>query len=82
MMSRTIFEKFSMGGVEEGTITTMEVDSIVAEVATESTQIAPDTIEAIIEIVHPSTLSTIIEIEEGIENPQMGDGTGVVPMVE
>jgi hypothetical protein len=32
--------------------------------------------------MHPSTLSTIIEIEEGIENLQLGDGIGITPMEE
>lgn len=39
-----------MGGVEEGT---------------KSTQVAPDTIEATIKTMHPSTLSTIVKTEEG-----------------
>jgi hypothetical protein len=43
MTSRTKFKTVNMGGVEKGTRTTMEVDPIVAEVATESTQVAPDT---------------------------------------
>ncbi len=51
-----------MGGAKEGTETMMEVDSIVAKVATKSTQVAHDTIEAAIKIVHPSALFTIIEI--------------------
>jgi hypothetical protein len=51
-------------------------------VATKSIQVTFDTIEATIETVHPSTLSTIIEIEEGIENLQPGDGIGIVLMVE
>jgi hypothetical protein len=51
----TIYEIVSMGGVEEGTRTTMEVDSIVVEVAIKSTQVALDTTKAIIKTVHPST---------------------------
>jgi hypothetical protein len=31
--------------------------------------------------MHPSTLFTIVEIEEGTENLQLGDGTRVAPMV-
>jgi hypothetical protein len=37
MPSRTRFGAVNMGGVEEGTGTMMEVDSIVVEVATKST---------------------------------------------
>jgi hypothetical protein len=37
MPSKTKFNTISMGGVKKGTITTMEVDSIVIEVATKST---------------------------------------------
>jgi hypothetical protein len=36
MSSKTKSNTISMGGVEEGTITTMEVDSIVIEVATKN----------------------------------------------
>jgi hypothetical protein len=57
-----------MGGAEEGTGTMMEVDSIVVEVATKSTQVAPNIIEIITEIMHPSTLSIIVETKEGIKN--------------
>jgi hypothetical protein len=32
--------------------------------------------------MHPSTLPTIVETKEGIENLQPRDGTEVVPMVE
>jgi hypothetical protein len=32
--------------------------------------------------MHPSTLSTIVKIEEGIENLQPGDGTRIAPMVK
>ncbi len=56
------------GGVEEGTGTIMEVDSIVVEMVIESIQVAPDTIGATTKIVHPSTVSTIIEIKEGTKN--------------
>jgi hypothetical protein len=72
----------NMGGAKKGTRTTMEVDSIAIEVVTESTQVAPDTIEATTKTMHPLTLSTIIETEEGTENLQLGDGTGVAPMVK
>jgi hypothetical protein len=48
-----------MGGAKEGTETTMEVDSIVAKVATKSIQVAHDNIEAAIKIVHPLALFTI-----------------------
>jgi hypothetical protein len=71
-----------MGRTKEGTETMMEVDSIIAEVATKSTQVAHDTTKATIKIVHPSTLSTIIETKEGIENLQSGNGTGIAPMVK
>ncbi len=81
-MSRTRYGTVSMGGAKEGTETTMEVDSIVAKVATKSTQVAHDTIEAAIKIVHPLALFTIIEIEEGTENLQLKNGTGIAPMVE
>jgi len=36
-LSKTKYGIVDVGGVEEGTTTTMEVDSIVAEVATKST---------------------------------------------
>jgi hypothetical protein len=71
-----------MGGAEEGTGTAMEVDSITTELVTKSTQVAPNTIEAIIETMHPSTLSTIVESEKGTKNFQPGDGIGVTPMVK
>jgi len=71
-----------MGGAEEGTGTTMEVDSITAELIIESIQVAPNTIEAITKTMHPSTLSTIVESEKGTKNLQPGDGTGVTPMVK
>ncbi len=54
-----------MGGVEEGTRTMMEVDSIATKVVTKSTQVALDTIEATIKIVHPPTLFTIVKTKEG-----------------
>jgi hypothetical protein len=66
-----------MGGAEEGIKTTMEVDFIVAEVATKNTQVVPDTIKAAIETMHPSALCTIVEIKEGIKNLQSRDGTRV-----
>ncbi len=50
-----------MGGVDEGTKTTMEVVSIVIDVVAKSTQVALDTIEVAIKTMHPSTLSTIVE---------------------
>jgi hypothetical protein len=72
----------SMGGVEEGTVITKEVDSIVAKKATKSIQVAPNTTKVVTKTMHPSTLSTIVEIKEGIKNLQLGDGIGVTPMVE
>jgi hypothetical protein len=60
----------------------MEVDSIIAKVEIKSIEVAPSTNEAATKIVHLPTLSTIAEIEEGIENLQPGDGIGVVLMVE
>ncbi len=60
----------------------MEVDSIVAKVATESIQVAPNITKAAIETMHPSTLSTIVETEEGTKNLQPRDGIGVAPMVK
>ncbi len=57
-----------MGGLEEGTWTTMEVDSIVTKMAIESIQVVVNTTEVVIETMHPSTLSTIVEIEDGIKN--------------
>ncbi len=62
-----------MGGAKEGIGPTMEVDSIVVEVAIENIQVAPDTIETTIKSMHLSTLSTIIDFEEGIENLQSKD---------
>jgi hypothetical protein len=50
-------------------------------VAIESTQVALDTTKIGTEIAHPSTLSTIMEIDEGIENLQPRDNIGVVPKV-
>ncbi len=43
------------GGVEEGTGTTMEVDSITTKVVIKSTQVELDTIGATTKTVHPST---------------------------
>ncbi len=71
-----------MGGAQEGTKTTMEVDSIVAKVAIESIQVAPDTTEATTKIMHPFTLSTITEIEEGTKDLQPRDGIGDTMMVK
>jgi hypothetical protein len=51
-----------MGGANEGIGTMMEVDSIITKVATKSTQVAPNIIKATKETMHPSKLSTIIEI--------------------
>jgi hypothetical protein len=42
----------------------------------------PDTIEATIETMHPSTLSTITKIEEGTENLRPEDGIRVAPMIK
>jgi hypothetical protein len=52
-----------MGGAKEGTKTMMEVESIFAEMATKSTQVAHDITKAAIKTMHPSALSTIIETE-------------------
>ncbi len=60
--SRTRFGMISMGGVKEGIEPIMEVDSIVAKMATKSIQVAPNTIKGTTKTVHPSTLSTIVEI--------------------
>jgi hypothetical protein len=46
----------------------MEVDSIVTKMAIESIQVVVNTTEVVIETMHPSTLSTIVEIEDGIKN--------------
>jgi hypothetical protein len=70
-----------MGGAKEGIETTMEVDSIVVEVATRSTQVAHDTTKVTIKTMHPSTLLTIIETEEGTKNFQSRNGTLIAPMV-
>jgi len=69
MTSITKFGIVSMGRAKEGIGTMMEVDSIVVKVATESIQVAPNTTEATIKIIHPLTLSTIVETKEGTENP-------------
>jgi len=69
MTSITKFGIVSMGRAKEGTRTMMEVDSIVVKVATESIQVAPNTTKATTKIIHPSTLSTIVETKEGTENP-------------
>jgi hypothetical protein len=58
----------NMGGVEEGIETTMEVDSNVTKVSIESTQVAPNTTQVVIETMHPYTLSTIVETKEGTKN--------------
>jgi hypothetical protein len=71
-----------MGGAKEGTKTTMEVDSIATQMATKSTQVACDTIEATTETMHPSTLFTIVETKDDTKNLQPRDGTRVIPMVE
>ncbi len=80
--SRTRYGMISMRGVKEGIETIMEVDSIVAKMATKSIQVAPNTTKATTKTVHPSTLSTVVEIEEGTKNLQSGDGTRVIPMVK
>jgi hypothetical protein len=66
--SQTHLGIVSMGGLEEGTRTMMEVDSIVAKVATKSSQVAPHTIETTTKTMHPSTLATIVEINKVTEN--------------
>ncbi len=71
-----------MGGVEEGTRTTIEVDFIAIEVAIESIHVAIDTTKVATKIVHPSTLSTVVETDEGTKNLQPKDGIGVAPMVK
>ncbi len=60
----------------------MEVDPIAAKVATESTQVAPNSTKAAIKTMHPSTLSTIVKIEEGTKHLQPRDGNGVAPMLK
>jgi hypothetical protein len=80
--SKSRFGTINIRGVEEGTRTIMEANSIVVEMAIESTYVAPNTTEATTKTMHPSTLSTIIEIERGIENPQMRDGIRVTLMFE
>ncbi len=80
--SRNKSKIVNMGGVEEKIETTMEVDSITTDVATESNQVALDTIEATTKTMHPSTLSTIIESEEGTKNLQLGDGIRVILVVD
>ncbi len=60
----------------------MEVDSSAAEMATKSTQVALATTKPSTKTMHPSTLPTIVETEEGIKNLQPRDGTEVVLMVE
>jgi hypothetical protein len=59
-----------MGGPKEGTKTTMEMDSIVVKMSTKGTQVAPHPIEATTKIMHPSTLVTIVEIDEVTKNLQ------------
>ncbi len=71
-----------MEGVEEGTRTMMEVDSIAIEVAIENTQVAPHTTKVATKNVHPSTLFTIVETKKAIENLQHGDEIGIGPMVK
>ncbi len=60
----------------------MEVDSSATEMATKSTQVALATTKASTKTMHPSTLPTIVEIEEGIKNLQPRDGTEVVSLVK
>jgi hypothetical protein len=81
MASRTRFGIVNMGGAKEGIKTTMEVDSIVVEVATKSIHVAPNTMEATTEIAHPSTLSTNIETK-AIKNLQHGYEAGIALMVK
>jgi hypothetical protein len=81
-MSKTRSGTISLGGVEDGIRTTMEVDSSVAEVATKSTQVALDITKASTKTMHTSTLPTIVETKEGIKNLQRRDDTRIVPMVE
>ncbi len=50
MASRTRFGILSMGGAEKGIRITMEVDSIVVEMATKSFQVAPDITESVTEL--------------------------------
>ncbi len=68
MALRTRFGIVSMGGAKEGIKPTMEVVSIVIEMATKGIQVAPDTTEATTKIVHLSTLFTIIKTKEAIKN--------------
>ncbi len=71
-----------MGRIDEKTRTTMEVVSIATKVVTKRTQVAPNIIEVAIKIVHPSTLYTIVKIEEVTKNLYHGDETRMTPMVE
>ncbi len=48
----------------------MEMDSIVVKMSTKGTQVAPHPIEATTKIMHPSTLVTIVEIDEVTKNLQ------------
>jgi hypothetical protein len=71
-----------MGGTEERTRTTIEVDFISIKMVNENTQITPNIIEATIETLHPSTVFTIIKTKEATKNLQPKDGTQVIPMVK
>ncbi len=68
MPFKTRSETINMGGAEEGTETTIEVDFIAVEMVTESIQVTPNTTKATTETLHPSTLSTIVETKEGTKN--------------
>ncbi len=71
-----------MGGLEEGTGTTIEVDFGIVKVVTKSIQVALKTIEATIETMQPLTLATILESDEVIENPLQEDIIKIAPIVE
>ncbi len=60
----------------------MEVDSNATKVATKSTQVALDTIEAATKIVHHSRLATNVKTQEVTKNLQQDDKFGIAPMVE
>ncbi len=68
IQSRIQFGIVGMGGAKEGAGTMMEVDSSIVKVATQSTQVELDTIEAATKIMQPLTLATILESKEVIEN--------------
>ncbi len=60
----------------------MEVDFSVVEVATKSTQVAPNTTKVATDIVHHPTLATNVETQEATKNLQHEDKSRIAPMVE